>query len=427
MISDGETGLWARSLAERAQTAPLEDDLTADLVIVGGGFTGCAAALEAARMGASVVVLEAKTIGHGGSGRNVGLVNAGLWLPPETIREQMGDAAGQRLIDALSTGPDRVFELIEREAISCEATRNGTLHLAHAPSAMNELKDRHRQGNASGAALTLLDAQEARRRTGSNAFHGALWNPRAGTIQPLAYCHGLARAAMRGGARIFTATPANRIERQGEGWCVRTPAGTVRAGALLMATNAYGEAAAKPRRPQYTTVNFTQFATAPLPQGVLDHVLPGREGCWDTATIMSAIRLDAAGRLIIGCIGNGRGPGGWIHGRWARRKLGAIYPALADTAFEHEWTGRIAMTRDHVPKIVSPGRSALSIFGYSGRGIAPGTIFGTAAARALLQGDMESLPMPVSDGYREGLTTSRELFFEAGAAAIHIIDARAPR
>lgn len=375
-------------------------------------------------MGASVALLEGKDIGHGGSGRNVGLVNAGLWLPPETILKQMGDAAGQRLIDALATGPDRVFELIEREAISCEATRTGTLHLAHAPSGVNDLKERHRQGNAAGAGLKLLDAQETRKRTGSDAFHGALWNPRAGTIQPLAYCHGLAHAALRAGARVFTGTPAQQISRQGDAWCVHTRTGTVRAGALLMATNAYGAAAAKPDHPQHATVNFTQFATRPLPPEALARVLPGKEGCWDTAMIMSAIRLDAAGRLIIGGIGNGHGPGARIHAQWARRKLRAIYPALADMPFEHEWTGRIAMTKDHVPRIVSPGNSALSIFGYSGRGIAPGTIFGTAAARALLQGDMESLPAPVSGSYRERLTTAREVFFEAGAAAAHAVGAR---
>jgi len=86
---------------------------------VGGGFTGCAAALEAARLRASVCVLEAETIGHGGSGRNVDLVNADHWLPPDTVLTQMGERPGRRLIQFLGKTPQRVFSIIEREMIDC--------------------------------------------------------------------------------------------------------------------------------------------------------------------------------------------------------------------------------------------------------------------------------------------------------------------
>ncbi|WP_201788343.1 FAD-dependent oxidoreductase [Mesorhizobium sp. ORS 3428] len=86
--------LWRVSSRERSDASPLDRDLTVDLVIVGGGFTGSSAALAAAEKGASACVLEAEIVGHGGSGRNVGLVNAGLWLPPDTVIEQMGEPAG---------------------------------------------------------------------------------------------------------------------------------------------------------------------------------------------------------------------------------------------------------------------------------------------------------------------------------------------
>ena len=278
MTENAQTGLWDASLVEEARTVPLAADLSVDLVIVGGGFTGCAAALEAAGLGASVALLEAHSIGHGGSGRNAGLVNAGLWLPPETIIDQMGEAAGRRLIEALADAPDRVFDLIDREEIACEATRTGTLHLAHAPGGMDDLKLRHRQGNAFGASLQLLDAAEARRRTGSDAFHGALWNPRAGTIQPLGYCHGLARAAINGGAQVFSDTPVEAIERRNDTWSVRANGHTVTAGALLVATNAYAEAGAKPPAPQYVPVHYSQFATEPLPANRARHHPAGQGG-----------------------------------------------------------------------------------------------------------------------------------------------------
>ena len=371
-----------------------------------------------------MALLEAHSIGHGGSGRNAGLVNAGLWLPPETIIDQMGEAAGRRLIEALADAPDRVFDLIDREEIACEATRTGTLHLAHAPGGLDDLKLRHRQGNAFGASLQLLDAAEARRRTGSDAFHGALWNPRAGTIQPLGYCHGLARAAINGGAQVFSDTPVEAIERRNDTWSIRANGHTVTAGALLVATNAYVGAGAKPPAPQYVPVHYSQFATEPLPQTVLDTILPGKEGCWDTAMVMSSFRLDAAGRLIVGGMGNSDGPGARVHANWARRKLKALYPALADIPFVYEWSGRIAMTRDHVPKILSLGPSAYSIFGYSGRGIAPGTVFGNAAARALVGGDADALPLPVIESYSERFTAVQGLCFEFGATMTHAVKAR---
>ncbi|MCK1740173.1 FAD-binding oxidoreductase [Bradyrhizobium sp. 139] len=126
------------------------------MVVVGGGFTGCAAALEAARRGASVCVLEAETVDHGGSGRNVGLVNAGLWLLPDTIVAQLGQDAGRRLIEILADAPHRVFSLVEREAIDCEATPKGTLHLARSTAGVRDLHKRYHQGKLYGSPLTLL-------------------------------------------------------------------------------------------------------------------------------------------------------------------------------------------------------------------------------------------------------------------------------
>lgn len=104
MASKPSSILWRASARQPFQASPLDRDLSVDLVIVGGGFTGTAAALEAARRGASVCLLEAEIIGSGGSGRNVGLVNAGLWLPPDTVIAGMGEAAGRRLVEVLQSG-----------------------------------------------------------------------------------------------------------------------------------------------------------------------------------------------------------------------------------------------------------------------------------------------------------------------------------
>lgn len=416
--------LWQDSARETVSAQAFEGGPAVDLAVIGGGFTGCAAALEAARQGASVALFEAGAIGDGGSGRNVGLVNAGLWLPPDAVIAAAGQDTGMRLLDALGKGPATVFDIIGREDIDCEATRAGTLHLAHSPAGLRDLESRFRQGNRLGAPLQLLDAAETARRTGSAAFHGALLDPRAGTVQPLAYARGLARAAAAAGARIHQGTPVQNIRRDGDGWAIRAGSHELRAGAVLLATNAYHQGVQGLPAPRYAAVCYSQFATAPLPEALRARVLAGGEGCWDTATVMSSFRIDRAGRLILGGIGDVAGPASPVHAAWARRKLRAVFPELADQPFEHAWSGRIAMTGDHLPRVLAPAPNALAVYGYSGRGIAPGTVFGTAAARTLLSGDPAHLPIPVSTTHTERLTGLRQVGIETGAALMHLVRPR---
>jgi len=420
LASDARGNLWQADAREAIAAPPLAADAQADLAIIGGGFTGCSAALKAAEMGASVVLLEANSVGHGGSGRNVGLVNAGLWLPPDEVIKVLGEAEGTRLIEVLSRGPEMVFGLIARHGLDCEEMRNGTLHLAHAPSGMADLVERFRQGNRLGAPLQLLDAEETARRTASGAFHGALFDPRAGTIQPLSYCLGLARAAKQAGASLHADSAARSIAQKDGEWQVGVCGHTVRAKALLVATNAYHLDIEGCPPPRYVTVNYCQFATMPLPETVREKILPRREGCWDTALVMSSLRLDRAGRLIVGGMGDADGLGAAVHRNWARRKLASLFPQLEGIPIEHSWSGRIAMTSDHVPKIVEFGDNAMAVFGYSGRGIAPGTVFGSAAGAALIDPlKRAELPIATTRSHSEAFTGLRSRSFEFGAVMAH--------
>ncbi|MBN9467173.1 MAG: FAD-binding oxidoreductase [Bosea sp.] len=421
MTSEDQAILWRNSSLEHVDAPPLSQHLAVDLLVVGGGFTGCAAALEAARRGASVCVLEAEAIAHGGSGRNVGLVNAGLWLPPDEVTEKMGLEAGRRLIQILGDGPQRVFSIIEAEGIACDAVRNGTLHLAHSRAAVGELQERHRQGVLYGAPLKLCDETETARRTGTPAYFGSLWDARAGTVQPLSYCRGLARAARASGAAIHARTAVASLRYRDGQWMAVANGHTVRAQAVLLATNAYQRQFDGPFAPQFTPVSYCQFATEPLPERQRETILSGGEGCWDTAMVMSSFRTDKAGRLIVGGVGNSDGPGSRIHHAWARRKLASLFPALQGTGFSHAWRGRIAMTKDHIPKVVAFGPNAYACFGYSGRGIAPGTVFGTSAATALLTGDAAGLPVEPIGSYAEQFTVAKAAYYETGAILTHAV------
>jgi glycine/D-amino acid oxidase-like deaminating enzyme len=416
--------LWAASTVEPVDLVPLSGARTADLCIVGGGFTGLAAALQAAGRGASVVVLEAEAVGHGGSGRNAGLVNAGLWLAPNAVTQALGEAAGKRLTTILGNAPARVFDLIEKYQIDCEAMRAGTLHLAHNAAGFKDLWERCRQLAGLGAPVTLLDSAETARRTGTEIYAGALHDARAGTIQPLAYCLGLARAAKAAGAEIYAPAKVARASHDGGVWQVETADGQVRAERLLVATNAYHLGFAGVPALETTPLHYFQMATRPFKDDETAPILAGGEGCWDTAPVMTSVRRDRAGRLIVGAIGNLDGLGGALHGAWARRKLAQLFPGRMGFEIEHAWTGRIAMTTDHVPKVLAIGPRAYASFGYSGRGIGPGTTFGTLAAEALLADDPGLLPLAPVAAHSERFAAARAAVYDLGAALVHALAAR---
>ncbi len=418
-----EHALWRDTCSETLKTASLSDDLTVDLAVIGGGYTGCSAALTAAKAGASVCLLEAHETGHGGSGRNVGLVNAGLWLPPDEIRSYLGQDVGDRLIDLRAKAPSDVFALIDVHEIACEPVQNGTLHCAHSATGFRDIQTRHAQLSTAGAPVELLSAEAALARTGSTTFHGALFDPRAGTIQPLSYVVGLARAASEAGALLFTQSPVQTIQYRNGCWVLTMPGGTVQARSIIQATNAYHQRL-KDTAPAYVPVYYFQYATAPLSHNLRASILPQGEGCWDTGLIMTSFRLDQDGRMIIGGMGDLGNAGRGAHSAWAKRKLAVLYPQLSEQPLEQGWHGRIAMTSDHLPKITQIGPNALSVHGFSGRGIGPGTVFGRLMAESLLKDDPSCLPVPVVPEHRESWTGLRRAYFETGAALTHFIKAR---
>ena len=409
--------LWENTSKEQELFPATPENQTADLLIIGGGFTGCSAALEAAKQSASVVLIECEKIGFGGSGRNVGLVNAGLWLPPKKINSILGKKQGEALISSLGSAPDLVYSIIDENEIDCDPKRNGTLHCAHSEKGMEYLIERLKQGQEYGEPLALFDKSETQNRIGSSKFFGSLHDPRAGTIQPLAYCRGLARKAKELGAKIYEKSKVAHIKRQNGMWHANVKNVVIKSKYLLLAMNAYQDLGKEQNTGKFSTVYYSQFATRPLNSNEMSTILPNKEGCWDTATIMSSFRVDEAGRLIIGTMGNSEGFGKKIHSNWANKKLRDLFPFLPELEFNYRWSGKIAMTKDHIPKIVNFKKNALSCFGYSGRGIAPGTLFGKACATALLSEDLSVLPISAINNYSESLTREKTAFFEIAAMA----------
>lgn len=396
MTKTDPLSLWDASAVEPDYDAPLDVAEMVDVAIVGGGYTGLSTALHAAERGVSAHVLEARQIGFGGSGRNVGFVNAAAWLAPQDVVKTLGEPYGTRFLKVFSGAPSYVFDLIEKHQIRCEVTRTGTLHAAHAPGGYRNLQRRHEEWQRLGEPVDLLNREDMAERTGTTAYHGGLLDHRAGTVNPMGYCRGLARAALGAGAGISTGVRATRLVRDGDHWRIETDKGAMRAKAVVLGTNAYTDTLWPGLKDVFTMIHYFQFATRPLGDEAA-HILPGRQGLWDTGPIMFNIRRDAFGRLLVGSMGVVLGSKeGGLSQRFARKQIARLFPELGRVEFEDAWHGQIAMTPDRLPKIIELADGVYTPIGYNGRGITTGTLFGKAMAELLTGADRSSLPLPVS-------------------------------
>lgn len=420
MANSTTLSLWDETAAEPGSENEMTADVVTDIAVVGGGFTGLSTALHAAANGLDCCVLEARQIGFGGSGRNVGLVNAGLWLPPQDVRKHFGEERGAKLVQVLGDGPNYVMSLIEQHQIRCELTRTGTIHAAHSPRGFKDLQRRAEEWSRLGAPVSLLSKDAACRKIGSPVFYGGLLDSRAGTINPMGYVRGLARAAKAAGARIHTGVSVTKLIRRGDGWLLETANGTVTAKSVVLATNAYTDDLWPGLSSSFVPINYFQVATVPLGDRAAS-ILSERQGLWDTGTIMFSLRRDAADRLIIGSMGSVIGGEKGLSERWAARQLKRLFPDLGPVAFEKSWHGKIAMTADHIPRIHRLADGLYTPIGYNGRGIAPGTIFGKAMADLLAGGDEADLPLPVTGVKPEALRGLKAGFYQTAFAANQVL------
>ncbi|QUX90542.1 FAD-binding oxidoreductase [Marinomonas sp. A3A] len=407
--------LWRASSPDAPVLAPLEGRVDVEVVIVGAGFTGLSAALHLAKFGISVAVVEAQEVGFGGSGRNVGLANAGVWLEPDQLDKTIGAEAGSVMYKALAAAPDFVYGLIQEYDIQCEPVRNGTLHAGVGKTGLAQLQRRYEQMKKRGAPVQLLDAAEAQARIGSSKFNSALFDPRAGTIQPLAYARGLAHAALKEGAKLFDQSPVSKIEPAENGWVLHTEKGQVHAEKVILATNAYSEFGVKEQARKFVPIFYSQLATKPLSDTQLASVLPNKEGVWDTCTVMSSFRLDKQGRLVFG----GMGGEGSVLSNWATQRVTELFPILSKVEWDYCWTGKIAYSEDHLPHCQQLQKGLFSVAGYSGRGIGPGTVVGAELAE-WLSGRRESLSIPTTVLRDISFRELKRLFYEVGAHTYHL-------
>lgn len=418
-----EISLWGDTATENPVTEKLNGNLQADVVVIGGGFTGLSTALHLAEGGVSVVLIEAQSIGFGGSGRNAGLVNAGVWKTPDHVVGQLGEEAGGRFNQALYDSPNVVFELVNRYRIDCQANQCGTINIAHKASAIDYLQDRCDQLKKLGASVRFLDGDTTQSMSGSAYYsHGGILDPSAGTIQPLSYTHGLAKAAIEKGARLFQESPLLSLEREENGWLAKCENGEILADKVVLATNAYSDRNSQGVQDSIVPVFIFHCATAPLPDAIAESIIPQRQGMWDTQALMTSSRVDEAGRLVMSSAGSLQGFKNPIRQSWMKHMRNKIYPQTRGLPWQYYWTGQVGLTRSKILRVqlLAPGVFAPS--GYNGRGIGPGTVIGKHLAETLISGNRNEFPFPVEALYNERWCKARSAYYEYGTLALQLID-----
>jgi len=409
--------LWSATAEPAPQTTRLQGNENADVVIVGAGFTGLSAALHLAVAGKSVIVLEGREIGWGGSGRNGGQVNPAFGVLPSGVRAHYGVERGERVLKLVDGACDLVFDLIARHDIACAPRRMPYLRAAYGRRGLREITNWVREWGEFGAPVTLRTAEETEQMMGSSFFAGSMEDARGGSLQPLSYVRGLGRAALAAGASIHTDSPARSVRRSGPDWQVDVGRGTVTARHLLLATNGYTDGLWPGLDRNIVPVASLQSASEPLPDRLRARILPHGHHVSETRRTMVYFRIDENGRFQIG----GRGQPFDATRQHAdtshlRAEAVRIFPQLKDVNWDYDWGGLVAITKTHLPQLIRLGDNAYAGFGYNGRGVALATAMGQQLAD-LVQG--ADVPLPRTEGAPFRLHAFRRL-----GIAWHMISGR---
>lgn len=381
---DAAPSLWRATAEPLRPLPPLGGDAQADVVIIGGGYTGLSAAHHLAACGLEPIVLEANHPGWGASGRNGGVVTAKFRLSFPAIAAAHGKPMARRMYDIAHEATDMVAELVDAYAIeSARLTRSGQVKAAHNRETLAAAVAEADwvRAELGDTTMSVLDAAEIRAETGSTAFVGGVLNAGSGGIHPLNYVHGLANGLADKGIRIHPETPALRLRREGDGVLVDTPGGTVRARQAIVATNSYSDLTPATAQYRTTLIPFRSaiIATEKLTPNLAATIMPTRRTYTETKRMMRWFRM-VDDRVIFG----GRGAFGKADSASAFRALHkamtGIYPQLADVPVAFRWSGLVAMTLDSLPHVGRTDSKVMFAMGYNGAGIAMASLMGRTLA-----------------------------------------------
>ncbi|MBT5415191.1 MAG: FAD-binding oxidoreductase [Rhodospirillaceae bacterium] len=414
--------LWAGTANEPPDTVPLEGERRADVVIVGAGFTGLSCAIHLAEAGVDVVVLEAKGIGHGGSGRNMGQVNPGVWADPKVVEGLLGEATGRRFNEAFGGTYELVEGLVKRFDIRCDLMRTGNIYVGRSSKGVRAVEARHAQLSAYGFDVELLDEERTAAIVGNRRYRAAMLDKRAGNIHPLNYALGLAEGAISLGATIHTSSRVRRLAQTADGWRAETDRGAVTAERAVIATDAYSDDLWPGLKRSMVPIGTYATATVPLSDNLRKTILPQRTSTFEAAPISTYLHMVASNRIMISILGYPPLFKNSPFDRWPRLQLRRHFPQVGDIPFEFKWGGTIGLSDDHLPRLHEPAPGLTICCGFSGRGITSATLGGKIVAERI-RGTMadEDCPLPVKPIRPIPLRLLRAASYELGIRAFRVL------
>lgn len=412
------TSYYAATVNDATTHESLRGDVSADVCVIGAGFTGISTALHLAERGYDVCVLEANRVGWGASGRNGGQMIGGISGETHMARK-LGPEFDDLLWEMRWAGHEIIRNRVREYGIDCDL-KSGYIDVA--------LKARHlRAFEADCEQLAarnfphefrLLSKEKTRELVGTDAYIGGLLNMGNGHLHPLNLCKGEARAAVAKGARIFEGTRVIDIVH-GARPRVVTDDGSVTADAVVVAGNAYHALDGAPRNVMLPVHSFIS-ATEPLDEATVARINPRDLAVCDPNFVLNYFRLSADKRLLFGARLNYTGDDPAVIRRRHRRKIRRLYPELADVRIDYSWGGRIGVPYHRTPVM---GRSAPNVFysqGYSGHGVnvthLAGQILADAVAGTMERFDVfagiKPLPIPGARHFSTPLVTLAVLYYQ---------------
>ncbi|MDD8021726.1 MAG: FAD-binding oxidoreductase [Paracoccaceae bacterium] len=378
-FSEFKDTLWYTTAPQAPETRALRGEVRADVCIVGAGYSGLTTALELARQGVKVVVLERDEIGFGGSGRNAGHCTPTFthYSLPE-LRGVLGAPWAERLIQRQTRANDKVSQMIGRYGIDCEWEQNGYVQGALFPSHLKTLERTMASYNAVGARTRMLDRNEVHAVTGSSRFYGGWLHEEAGGLNALAYARGLGRAVLSEGGQVFTHSAVTGSEHRDGAWHVRTQQGTVRAEKVIYTTGAYTVAGWPNLDQTFRIMRVFVAATQPLSAASQAVVLPKRTTIQDGRGDIYVYKYNRENRIVASMFPMGpRGRDPAYTRKVLSDRLKWLHPDLREEPrWEFFWYGELDMQRKTIPRLYSLAPGVVAMTGLSGRGVPTGSMIG---------------------------------------------------
>jgi gamma-glutamylputrescine oxidase len=382
-LSSSPAPSYYADAAQGPRRGRLDGELRADVCVLGGGIAGCAAALHLAQRGLKVVLLEARTVGFGASGRSGGQTIFGLAVGQQKLIAEVGRDDARRLFDMSIEALDLTQSLIRDHGIDCDYHPNHVhvgIKQRHARELQEWARELHEEYGYQSAGWLNRDQVQAHVR--SDKYLAGLIDPRSGHLNPLKYTQGLARAAELAGTVIYEGSEVLSYT-DGPEVRVMTANGNVCCNSLVLCGNAYIASVAPVLARRILGVGTYIIATEPLGEERVRTLLPTNAAVADVNWILDYFRRSQDHRLLFG----GRVSYSAVQpphlAESMRKRMVRVFPQLAEVKVAYAWGGYLDITMSRAPNF---GRLAGNVYylqGFSGHGVALAGLAGKLAAEAI--------------------------------------------